>query len=58
MLDNVTGKKTINIVEPLIKENNIYTSNDKEILNILKKTHFDKKKGALITLIKKQLITC
>ena len=31
-------------MEPLIKENNIYTSNNKEILNILKKTHFDKKK--------------
>ena len=35
--------KTINIVEPVIKENNSYTFNDKEISDILKKTHFDKK---------------
>ena len=43
MLDKVTGKKPINIAEPLIKENNSYTFNGKEISNILKKTHFDKK---------------
>ena len=30
-------------MEPLIKENSSYTFNDKEILDILKKTHFDKK---------------
>ena len=41
MLDKVTGKKAINIVEPLIKENNSYIFNDKEISEILKKTHFD-----------------
>ena len=35
--------KAINIVEPVIKENNSYTFNDKEISDILRKTHFDKK---------------
>ena len=30
-------------MEPLIKENNSYIFNDKEILDILKKIHFDKK---------------
>ena len=39
-------KKTINIVEPLIKKNNSYTFNDKEISDILKETHFDKKAGS------------
>ena len=43
MLDKVTGKKTINIVEPLIKETNSYTFNDKEISDILIETHFDEK---------------
>ena len=43
MLDKVTGKKAINIVEPLIKENNRYTFNDKEISDILTETHFYKK---------------
>ena len=56
MLDKVTGKKTIEIVEPLMKENNSYTFNNKEISDILIETHFDiKKQAALITLIKKQL---
>ena len=56
MLDKVTGKKTIEIVEPLMKENNSYTFNNKEISDILTETHFDiKKQAALITLIKKQL---
>ena len=36
-------EKIIKIVEPLIKENNSYIFNDKEILDILKKIHFDKK---------------
>ena len=43
------------MVEPLIKDNNSYTFNDKEISDILLETHFDKKQAALITLIKKQL---
>ena len=30
-------------MEPLIKENNSYTFNDKEILDILIGSHFDKK---------------
>ena len=56
MLDKVTGKKSIEIVEPLMKDNNSYTFNNKEILDILIETHFDiKKQAALITLIKKQL---
>ena len=36
-------KKNINVVEPLIKENYSYTFKDKEMSDILKKTHFDKK---------------
>ena len=56
MLDKITGKKTIEIVEPRMKENNSYTFNNKEISDILIETHFDiKKQAALITLIKKQL---
>ena len=56
MLDKVTGKKSIEIVEPLMKDNNSYTFNNKEILDILIETHFDiKKQAALITLIRKQL---
>ena len=56
MLDKVTGKKSIEIVEPLMKDNNSYTFNNKEILDILIETYFDiKKQAALITLIKKQL---
>ena len=55
MLDKVTGKKPINIAEPLIKEDSSYTFNDKEISDILKKTHFDKKAKALTTLIKEKL---
>ena len=43
MLDKVRGKKPINMVEPLIKDNNSYTFNDKEISDILIETHFDKK---------------
>ena len=43
MLDKVRGKKNIKIVEPLLKENNSYNFNEKEISDILKKTHFDKK---------------
>ena len=42
-------------MEPLIKENNSYTFNKKEISDILKETHFNKKQAALMTLIKKQL---
>ena len=33
-------------MEPLIKKNNSYTFNDKEISDILKETHFDKKAGS------------
>ena len=40
ILDKVTGKKNINIVEPLIKENNSHTFDDKEISDILKKNSF------------------
>ena len=40
ILDKVTGKKNINTVEPLVKENNSHTFYDKEISDILKKNSF------------------
>ena len=36
-------KKTINTVEPLIKDNNSYIFNEKEIRDILKENQFRKK---------------
>ena len=48
-------EKIIKIVEPLIKENNSYIFNDKEILDILKKFILTKKQATLTNLIMKQL---
>ena len=37
MLNKITGKKPVNIVKPLVKENNSYSFNDKKYQTFLKK---------------------
>ena len=52
MFDKTAGRKVINIVELLIKENNSYTFDDRKISDIFKKLTLIKKQK---TLIKKKL---
>ena len=52
MFDKTAGRKVINIVELLIKENNSYTFDDIKISDIFKKLTLIKKQK---TLIKKKL---
>ena len=45
MLNKITGKKPVNIVKPLVKENNSYSFNDKKYQTFLKKNYFWPKIG-------------